>query len=373
MLTRSLPDAARHARPAGPPAPRSPHPPGTARVRGGGGGAARRPGAALRHAGSGRVLYGWCSCWQRCSAGWAACSGAMRSATHPPRRQPPPRWATSSCWGQRRTPPGRRCAARSARLRACGTAIRSSAAWAAPGSPSPAAPAPSALCCATRSGDCIVDPEGAEVLPRRRRVWREFEYRYHEAVIALGERIYVLGELTSVHAALDTPAEERADISALLGGMEARARGADAALRREPRRHAQRRGMGSGAARSQGDDRARVRCAPRARARESDSPARQTAASSSSRSSRPSSSRAASACGLGCTWVCWWAELRRCWWEWGSWRDVRRRGGPVAALLSQAVCFDPTPALKQPSRLPTQFDSLISRPFAGCTGRAFIA
>jgi hypothetical protein len=66
------------------------------------------------------------------------------------------------------------------------------------------------------SGECIVDPEGAEVLPRRLRVWREFEYRYHEAVIALGESIYVLGELTSVNAALDTPSEERADISALL-------------------------------------------------------------------------------------------------------------------------------------------------------------
>jgi hypothetical protein len=66
------------------------------------------------------------------------------------------------------------------------------------------------------SGECIVDPEGAEVLPRRLRVWREFEYRYHEAVIALGENVYVLGELTSVHAALDTPDEQRADISALL-------------------------------------------------------------------------------------------------------------------------------------------------------------
>jgi hypothetical protein len=66
------------------------------------------------------------------------------------------------------------------------------------------------------SGECIVDPEGAEVLPRRRRKWREFEYRYHEAVITLDESVYVLGELTSVNAALDTPAEERADISALL-------------------------------------------------------------------------------------------------------------------------------------------------------------
>jgi hypothetical protein len=66
------------------------------------------------------------------------------------------------------------------------------------------------------SGECIVDPEGAEILPRGLRVWREFEHRYHEAVIGLGETVYVLGELTSIHAALDTPAEQRADISALL-------------------------------------------------------------------------------------------------------------------------------------------------------------
>jgi len=66
------------------------------------------------------------------------------------------------------------------------------------------------------SGDCIVDPEGAEVIARRRRVWREFEYRYHEDVIGLGETVYVLGELTSIHAALDTPAELREDVAALL-------------------------------------------------------------------------------------------------------------------------------------------------------------
>lgn len=66
------------------------------------------------------------------------------------------------------------------------------------------------------SGECIVDPEGAEVVARGLRAWREFEYRYHEAVIGLGESVYVLGELTSIHAALDTPSEQRADISALL-------------------------------------------------------------------------------------------------------------------------------------------------------------
>ena len=122
------------------------------------------------------------------------------------------------------------------------------------------------------TGDCIVDPEGAEVLPRQRRVWREFEYRYHEAVIALGESVYVLGELTSVHAALDTPAEERADISALL-----------AEWKREPeelmrRFDANRDGTLSdeewevARREAKATHRARVHRAPRARPGESDSP-----------------------------------------------------------------------------------------------------
>jgi hypothetical protein len=66
------------------------------------------------------------------------------------------------------------------------------------------------------TGDCVVDPEGAEIVPRRQRAWREFEQRFHEVWIAPGERLYVLGELTSVSAAADSPADLTQDVSALL-------------------------------------------------------------------------------------------------------------------------------------------------------------
>lgn len=43
------------------------------------------------------------------------------------------------------------------------------------------------------SGRCVVDPEGAEVLPRTTDTWQEGDYRYSQALIVSGERIYVLG------------------------------------------------------------------------------------------------------------------------------------------------------------------------------------
>ncbi|HEY7761257.1 MAG TPA: hypothetical protein VIA64_17725 [Burkholderiales bacterium] len=66
------------------------------------------------------------------------------------------------------------------------------------------------------TGDCVVDPEGAEIISHRQRRWREFGHRYHEQWIAPGDRLYVLGELGSVGAALDSPAELRQDVSAVL-------------------------------------------------------------------------------------------------------------------------------------------------------------
>lgn len=43
------------------------------------------------------------------------------------------------------------------------------------------------------TGRCAVDPEGAEVLPRETETWREGDYRYSQALIIAGERIYALG------------------------------------------------------------------------------------------------------------------------------------------------------------------------------------
>ena len=66
------------------------------------------------------------------------------------------------------------------------------------------------------TGECVVDPEGAEIVARRRRRWREFGHRFHEQWIAPGDRLYVLGELDSVAAALDSPAELKQDVSLVL-------------------------------------------------------------------------------------------------------------------------------------------------------------
>jgi len=66
------------------------------------------------------------------------------------------------------------------------------------------------------TGDCVVDPEGAEIIPRNRRVWREFDQRFHELWIEPGERLYVLGEVTSVSDTADSPADVSQDVSSLL-------------------------------------------------------------------------------------------------------------------------------------------------------------
>ena len=66
------------------------------------------------------------------------------------------------------------------------------------------------------TGDCVVDPEGAEIVSRRQRRWREFGHRYREQWIAPGDRLYVLGELVSVGGALDSPTDLTRDVSAML-------------------------------------------------------------------------------------------------------------------------------------------------------------
>jgi hypothetical protein len=45
------------------------------------------------------------------------------------------------------------------------------------------------------TGECVVDPQGAEIIPCRQRRWREFGQRYHEQWIAPAEPLYVLGSL----------------------------------------------------------------------------------------------------------------------------------------------------------------------------------
>lgn len=48
------------------------------------------------------------------------------------------------------------------------------------------------------TGQCLVDPEHAEVLPRGKEVWTQGSYRYTEWLILPQEKVYVLGEFSTI-------------------------------------------------------------------------------------------------------------------------------------------------------------------------------
>lgn len=65
------------------------------------------------------------------------------------------------------------------------------------------------------SGECAVDPEGAEVLPSRTDSWRRDDYRYSQSLILAGDPLYVIGAFRTLSGdglALDL----RQDLSQLL-------------------------------------------------------------------------------------------------------------------------------------------------------------
>lgn len=51
------------------------------------------------------------------------------------------------------------------------------------------------------SGECVVDPDGAEVMTRDRHTWREGDHRYTERLLVPMDTIYVLGEFISMGGA----------------------------------------------------------------------------------------------------------------------------------------------------------------------------
>ncbi len=61
------------------------------------------------------------------------------------------------------------------------------------------------------SGQCLVDPDGAEIVTHHCRRWTEGDYRYVEWTLRQGDRIYVLGHFLTRHPSqgLDTGAEVR--------------------------------------------------------------------------------------------------------------------------------------------------------------------
>jgi hypothetical protein len=48
------------------------------------------------------------------------------------------------------------------------------------------------------TGECIIDPDGAEVLTTHKQTWRDKEYRYTEWVLLPKEPLYVIGQFTSI-------------------------------------------------------------------------------------------------------------------------------------------------------------------------------
>lgn len=55
------------------------------------------------------------------------------------------------------------------------------------------------------SGTCVIDPHGAEVLPRRRDRWTKGEYRHTEAMLLEGDALYALGQLATEGGAANAP------------------------------------------------------------------------------------------------------------------------------------------------------------------------
>lgn len=70
------------------------------------------------------------------------------------------------------------------------------------------------------SGECVVDPEGAEVSTQRTDTWTEGERRYTQSLLLAQESIYVLGEFRS-HSGADLALSTRQDLAELLNEWKA--------------------------------------------------------------------------------------------------------------------------------------------------------
>lgn len=64
------------------------------------------------------------------------------------------------------------------------------------------------------SGECVVDPEDAEIMTRHMRTWHQGRYRYKEWTLIEGDPLYALGEFVTLSAHAELNARE--DVAALL-------------------------------------------------------------------------------------------------------------------------------------------------------------
>lgn len=71
------------------------------------------------------------------------------------------------------------------------------------------------------TGQCVISPEGAEVLTHVHKSWEQLDRRYTEWLLLPKSVIYAIGEFSTTTAAAVATAEERADIGALLAQWKA--------------------------------------------------------------------------------------------------------------------------------------------------------
>lgn len=67
------------------------------------------------------------------------------------------------------------------------------------------------------SGSCVVSPDGAEIITDTRKTWREGNLRYSEWLLLPRAPLYAIGEFTTHSGTAPSPAEEREDVSNLMG------------------------------------------------------------------------------------------------------------------------------------------------------------
>ncbi len=71
------------------------------------------------------------------------------------------------------------------------------------------------------TGQCVVSPEGAEVLTHDQKSWEEGSYRHNEWLLLPAVPLYAIGELITTTAGAAVVGEERADVGALLAQWKA--------------------------------------------------------------------------------------------------------------------------------------------------------
>jgi len=70
------------------------------------------------------------------------------------------------------------------------------------------------------TGQCVISPEGAEVLTKHHNCWVESDRRYTEWLMLEGANCYAIGEFSTVSTNPATAREERSEVGELLAGWK---------------------------------------------------------------------------------------------------------------------------------------------------------